>query len=99
MHVFNDIDEARILLGLGKTATLRDIKKAYSKLAHIHHPDKQYNPSQQDMDKMKKINWAYKVLMDYCNSFKYSFNKEDVARTYPHEEYLRKWSENWFDSI
>jgi hypothetical protein len=44
---------------------------------------------------MKKLNQAYKLLMDYCTDYKYSFNEEDVARTYPNEEYWRKWRESW----
>jgi hypothetical protein len=48
---------------------------------------------------MKKLNWAYKLLEDYCRAYKYSFRDEDVARTYPHEEQMRKWRENWFNSI
>ena len=48
---------------------------------------------------MKKLNRAYKVLMDYCTDYKYSLKEEDVARTYPYEEEMRKWRENWFNSI
>jgi len=48
---------------------------------------------------MKQLNQAYKVLIDYCGDYRFSFNEEDVARTYPHEEYMRKWGENWFNSI
>ena len=33
-----------------------------------------------------------KVLMDYCTDYKYSFKEEDVARTYPYDEYLRRYS-------
>lgn len=96
---FKDINEARIILGLSEMATLKEIKRSYHRLANIYHPDAQHKASQEDMEKMKKLNWAYAVLMDYCNNFKYSFNEEDVARTYPYEEYIRKWDENWFGSI
>jgi len=99
MPNFEDINEAQILLGLGRTATLKEIKRAYHRLAHIYHPDKQDSTSQKDIEKMKKLNWAYKVLIDYYNEYKYSFDEEDIARTYPYEEYMRKWGENWFDSI
>ena len=39
MANFDEIDEARRLLGLGDAATLKEIKSAYRKLAHRHHPD------------------------------------------------------------
>jgi len=30
-------------------------------------------------------------LEDYCAQYKYPFREEDVARTYPRDEYLRKY--------
>mgnify|MGYP001044037339 CR=1 FL=1 len=98
MADFNQIDAARKLLGLGDTATLRDIKRAYKTLAQNHHPDKAGNEAEQS-DVMQRLNWAYKLLMDYCDDYAYSFKEEDVARTYPHDEYLRKYRYRWFDGI
>jgi len=48
------------ILGVGKTATEDDIKRAYRKLAHKYHPDK----SGGDESKFKEINEAYQVLSD-----------------------------------
>jgi len=45
------------ILGVSKTATQEEIKKAYYKLAHKHHPNKGG-----DEAKMKEINEAYSVL-------------------------------------
>ena len=45
-------------LGLSKTASSEEIKKAYRKLAHQHHPDK----GNGNEDKFKQINEAYSVL-------------------------------------
>jgi molecular chaperone DnaJ len=46
-------------LGVLKTATDDDIKKAFRRLAHEHHPDKGGDPT-----KFKDINEAYQVLGD-----------------------------------
>ncbi len=46
------------VLGVGKTATPDEIKKAYRKLAHKHHPDK----GGSDAEKFKEVNEAYQVL-------------------------------------
>src|SRR3989344_9142232 len=45
-------------LGISKTANADEIKKAYRKLAHKHHPDKKGG----DEKKFKDINEAYQVL-------------------------------------
>jgi DnaJ-class molecular chaperone len=47
-------------LGVSKSATPEEIKRAYRKLAHEHHPDK----NQSDGEKFKEINEAYRVLSD-----------------------------------
>jgi molecular chaperone DnaJ len=47
-------------LGVERGATAEDIKKAYRKLAHKHHPDKDGG----DEEKFKEVNSAYQVLGD-----------------------------------
>jgi len=48
------------ILGVKKDATTEDIKRAYRKLAHQHHPDKDGG----DEARFKEINEAYQVLSD-----------------------------------
>ncbi len=51
------------VLGVSKTATDADIKKAYRKLAMKYHPD--YNPGDKEAEeKFKEINEANEVLSD-----------------------------------
>ena len=99
MANFTEIDEARRTLWLNEAATLKEIKRAYRTLSHCHHPDKHGGDARIEDGIMKKINWAYKLLMEYCSNYKYSFREGDVARVYPGEEYMRNWRNNWFDSI
>ena len=48
------------LLGVTKTSTQDDIKKAFRTLAHKYHPDKKGG----DEAKFKEVNEAYSVLSD-----------------------------------
>lgn len=48
------------ILGVNKNATEEEIKKAFRKLAHAHHPDKKGG----NEDKFKEVNEAYSVLSD-----------------------------------
>jgi len=48
------------MLGVDKKASKDDIKKAFRKLAHKYHPDKQTG----DESKFKEVNEAYSVLSD-----------------------------------
>lgn len=48
------------LLGVPKTASKEEIKKAFHKLAHKHHPDK----NKGDDSKFKEVNEAYQTLSD-----------------------------------
>jgi len=51
------------ILGVSRTATQDEIKKAYRKLAHQYHPDK--NPGNNESEaKFKEINSAYEVIGD-----------------------------------
>ncbi len=55
------------VLGVDKSASAPDIKKAYRKLAAKFHPDKKTG----DEEKFKEINEAYEVLSDTENRAKY----------------------------
>ena len=100
MADFEQISGARQLLGLSETATLRQVKSVYNRLANRYHPDKCKDPDKVKCEEMmKKVNKAYELVMKYFADYGYSFRQEDVERTYPSDEYLRKYKSRWFDSI
>ena len=100
MASFEQINEERQLLGLGEIATLKQIKSAYRRVANRYHPDKCKDVDRAKCDEMmRKINEAYELIMKYCAQYSYSFGEEAVRRTYPHDEYLRRYQDGWFDGI
>lgn len=55
------------MLGIKKDASADEVKKAFRKLAHEHHPDKKSG----NVDKFKEINEAYSVLSDEAKRKQY----------------------------
>jgi DnaJ-class molecular chaperone len=82
-------------LELGETATMKEIKSSYRRLAQRYHPDKHGDADSERDEIMKRVNQAYNLLMDYCADYRYAFKREDVARTRPEEEDYKKWQEKW----
>lgn len=65
------------VLGVSKSATSDEIKKAYRKLAIKWHPDKNLNNKLEAENKFKEISEAHEVL---CNS-----EKREIYDKYGHE--------------
>ena len=68
------------ILGVPKSASDDEIKRAYRKLAHQHHPDKKGG----DENKFKEINGAYQILgnkeIDNLKRIEYLTNGENIRR-------------------
>lgn len=73
------------ILGVSKTASEQDIKKAYRKLARKYHPD--LNPNDKEAEKkFKQINEANEVLSDPENRKKY----DEYGENWQHAEAYKK---------
>ena len=73
------IEEARKILGLFDIVTSDEVKTAYRELAKKHHPDGNGGDRYDDRE-FKKINEAYRVLMNFINNYNYSLRKKDVSK-------------------
>jgi len=73
------------ILGIAKTATDKEIKKAYRKLARKYHPD--LNPDNKEAEKkFKEVNEANEVLSDTENRKKY----DKYGKDWKHGEEFEK---------
>lgn len=72
------------ILGISRSATDDEIKKAYKKKALVHHPDRHANSSESDKKdnekKFKDLGEAYAVLSDKTKRMRYD-NGQDSQPT------------------
>jgi curved DNA-binding protein len=85
------------ILGVKKTSSDEEIKKAYRKLAMKYHPDKNANKKEAE-ERFKEINEAYAVLGDKgkrqqydtmgSEGFRQRYTQEDIFRGFDFDEIL-----------
>ncbi len=88
MDVEADIHHALNALDLPMLVTKSDIKKRYRQLARAHHPDL----NEKQGEKMEQINEAYALLMAYIESFRYTFDTDEIAKQHPGAEHAKKFN-------
>lgn len=76
-------------LGVGRTASEKDIKSAYRRLARKYHPDVNKDPKA--TDRFKLINEAYEVLSDPKKRSRYDQLGSDWERIEREQEYARQY--------
>jgi DnaJ-class molecular chaperone len=83
---FKELRGALKVFELGERATLREIKSRHRELVKRHHPDA---GSAVDAEKIRQVNAAYRVLLDYLAEYRFSFDEEEFYEQNP-EERLRQ---------
>ena len=88
-----EIDQARRLLGLGERASKTEIKDAYRHMCKQCHPDVAKD-KKTGTRRMKDINAAYRLLLEYCESYRFSFSREEVESFDPEKWWSRRFGDN-----
>ena len=80
------------ILGVERTASEAEIKKAFRKLARKFHPD--VNPNDKEAERrFKEINEAYQVLSDKDKRKRFDELGADWERGAPEEEVYRRYAQ------
>ncbi len=90
MNKYQQITEARNLLELSERATMEEIQANYRELIRKWHPDTSKQTKKKSTEMTVKIVDAYRIIIDYCNNYKFSFSKEEVRNHLSEEEW-------WFE--
>jgi DnaJ-class molecular chaperone len=95
---FKEIEGARKILGLGETATMREIRESYRNLVLECHPDRAGERKSAGNGRFREITAAYEVLVSYCSSYRYSFRKNDLqddSEAGMDEDFLKNYFDGW----
>jgi len=76
----DDLVEAARFFELKNNSSLNDINKQYRELLFKWHPDHFEGDSEDGRLMTMKIISSYKILMEYCYNYKFSFLKEDLEK-------------------
>ncbi len=86
-NTYQDLTEAREILGIPEQATLKTIKSRYRKLLKQWHPDTCPDGQETCHEMTTRITAAYTTVMAYCEQYKISFAREDIGEYLTPEEW------------
>jgi preprotein translocase subunit Sec63 len=90
MGKYEEITEARRILGLNEGSSLQDIKNRYRDLLKEWHPDLSTENEEVRREKTVAIIKAYRAIMAYCEQYRFSFSREEVEKYISPEEMWAK---------
>ena len=83
---YEEITNARKILGIGEECTIAEIKQSFRDLIRVWHPDKSHNDTETYKRKSQEIIEAYRIIMTYCRDYKIPFTKESIDKYRTKEE-------------
>jgi len=81
-----EIEKALEVLVLPKLISRLEIKEQYRFLAKKNHPD-----TGGSSEKMEQLNHAYRLLMQYIEEFRYTFDEEEISKQFPGADYVQRF--------
>jgi DnaJ-class molecular chaperone len=88
---YAELREALLVFGLGERATLREIRRRHRELVKRFHPDA---GCEDDSDRIRRVNAAYRVLLEYVESYCFSFAEDEFYEQNPGERIKRQFMDD-----
>jgi DnaJ-class molecular chaperone len=86
---YTDLQEALRVMDLGERVTLKEIKIRHKELVKRHHPD---TGNTDEPEMIRKVNAAYRVVLDYVATYCFSFSQEEFYEQNPEERLRQQFS-------
>jgi preprotein translocase subunit Sec63 len=93
----NELKKALLLLNIPDEASLIEIKKIYRDLIFRWHPDRCQEDKEICIEKTKEIISSYKLVMVYCDHYKFSFQNSDLEKHFGNTDELEFWYDRFGD--
>ncbi|MDD2898703.1 MAG: J domain-containing protein [Desulfuromonadaceae bacterium] len=87
---FDELQKALQILGLRERSTIGEIKTRHRELVKRYHPDS----CGDDGDKIRDVNAAYRVLLDYITEYRFSFAEAEFYEQNPEENMRRQFMDS-----
>ncbi len=88
---YAELKKALEVLELPERASLKEIKTRHRRLVKRHHPD--HDPDQAP-ERIRDINEAYRLLLDFCASYRFCFSQEEFYEQNPEERLRQQFSQD-----
>jgi DnaJ-class molecular chaperone len=85
---YKELRAALKVFELGERASLKEIRSRHRELVKRYHPDA---GSADDPGEIRKVNAAYRVLLDYVTDYSFSFAEEEFYEQSPEERLRRQY--------
>ena len=86
MGLYEEIKNAREVLGVPEKASIDFVKQKYKEALKKWHPDKCGQEKTICEEKTREVINAGKILLNYCNNYLIDFSKEEVEKYISAEE-------------
>jgi curved DNA-binding protein CbpA len=85
---YAELQEALGTLGIRERSTISEIKSRHRELVKRYHPD---TGNVDELETIRNINAAYRVLLDYIEEYRLSFTEEEFYEQNPEERIRRQF--------